>query len=76
MSLLSENKIMVECSKGHRFPVNLNKHTDRRYVMCPRCKEEINVRKEHWFEPNPDWQKIKEEQAGMRREMKAKAKRG
>lgn len=67
---------MVQCSKGHRFPVNLDKHKNRNYVICPHasCYEKVKVRSRFKFLPNPKWPKIKEEQRDVRREIKARRK--
>jgi hypothetical protein len=72
---LSEVKVIVKCSNGHRFPVNLEKHTDRDYVFCPKCREQVKVRKEHFFSPNPKWMKEKEEREDARKEMKLKKRK-
>jgi len=73
------NKIIVECSQGCRFPVNLDKHKDRDYVFCPKHKEKIRVRKEHFFSPRLDWEKEKEKRKQDRldvKEMKRRKPRG
>ncbi len=38
---------MVKCSSDHRFPVNLEKHQYRDYVLCPRsgCGVRVQLRK-------------------------------
>ena len=72
---MSEKKIIiVECSQGCRFPVNLNKHRDRDHVFCPKHKEKIKVRKKWFFEPNPDWEKQKAERQWDRTRMKGMEK--
>jgi hypothetical protein len=47
--------VLVTCPNGHRFPVNLKKHLNRRERYCPRCKAPFNLRPKFWFSPNPDW---------------------
>lgn len=54
------SKVVVKCSNGHKFPVNLNKHKNRPHVFCPECKEKVVVRKKRIFSQNPDWEKQKE----------------
>lgn len=51
---------LVRCPNGHRFPVNLKKHLNRREKYCPRCKAPVNVRPKFWFLPSPDWIAVKE----------------
>ena len=68
------SKVLVECSHGHRFPVNLKKHTYRRHVFCPKCGEKVNVRK-RIFGPNPEWKKQKEERARVRAHARALKRR-
>jgi len=58
----------VTCPNGHRFPVNLKKHTNRRERICPQCRAEVIVRKRFFFTPNPKWQKQKEEQSEATRQ--------
>ncbi len=67
---------MVRCSSGHRFPVNREKHQNRKYVMCPRpgCHERVQIRKRR-FSFNLEWPKIKARQKKERLEAKEK-KRG
>jgi len=67
--------IIVECSNGHRFPVNLEKHIDRDYVFCPKCREQVKVRKEHFFSPNPKWMKEKEERESEKKQMRLMKKK-
>lgn len=70
--------ILVKCPNAecrHRFPVNLDKHLNRRERYCPRCKTPINVRPKFWFSPNPDWSEQKQREAGNRRFMKQRARR-
>jgi len=65
---------LVTCPNGHRFPVNLKKHTNRRERYCPRCHAEVIVRKRFRFLPNPNWQREKEERASTRMMMMEKAR--
>ena len=66
--------VVVSCSNGHRFPVNLEKHRNRADVFCPRCREKVVVRKKFFFSPNPDWEKEKERREWDRFEMKERAR--
>lgn len=54
--------ILVTCPNGHRFPVNLEKHQNRDYRICPRrgCGERVKIRSRLSFTPNPDWLAKKE----------------
>lgn len=65
---------MVECSQGCRFPVNLERHKYRDYVMCPRHHEKIKVRARFW-EPDPDWKERKEIYEANRRDAKNMGKK-
>jgi hypothetical protein len=59
---VNANVIMVKCSNGHRFPVNLDKHQDRNYRICPRpnCGARVKVKTSIWS-PNARWARIKAE---------------
>jgi hypothetical protein len=71
-----KNKIMVECSRGCRFPVNLEKHTDRNYVMCSKHHEQIKVRGSRWtLKHSSTWQEQREENMQRRRELRGLGKR-
>ena len=67
---------MFRCSSGHRFPVNLEKHQYRDYVMCPRrgCGVRVQLRKRK-LSFNPLWQKIKKETRMDRLEAKEKKRK-
>jgi hypothetical protein len=66
--------VLVKCPNPNcrfRFPVNPEKHQNRRERFCPHCKTPIKVKgRLGKFLPNPNWQKQKEEQADTRRMMK------
>jgi len=64
-------KIVVSCSQGCKFPVNLDKHENRDHVFCPKHHEKIKVRKKHFFSPNPDWKKEKESRKEARDAVRA-----
>jgi len=57
--------LIVTCPNGHRFPVNLKKHLNRRERYCPKCKAAVNVRPKFWFSPNPDWAAMKQGYANV-----------
>jgi len=61
-----------EC--GHRFPINLKRHTNRRERFCPRCRTQIIIRRRFSFKPNPKWLEEKQEQAETRARIKEMAK--
>jgi len=54
--------VLVTCPNGHRFPVNLKKHQNRNYRLCPHphCGAKVIVKKRFSFLPNPDWTAMKE----------------
>lgn len=66
---------MVTCSRGHRFPVNMKKHRDQTYVICPHrgCGEKVKIRKRR-FPFNRRWPKIKEQRKQDRLERKERSK--
>lgn len=66
----------VRCSSGHRFPVNMKKHQNRTYVMCPHrgCHEKVKIRGRR-FSFNLEWPKIKAETKESRLEAKEKKRR-
>lgn len=71
--------LIVKCVNGHRFPVNLKKHRNRRERFCPRCHVVVQVRKRLGWLPNLDWRKKKMEaeyDRRLRREMQKSKKRG
>lgn len=51
---------MVRCSSGHGFPVNMDKHQYRDYVLCPRrgCGVRVQLRKRK-VSFNALWPKLK-----------------
>ena len=51
---------LVRCVNGHRFPINLKKHLNRRERYCPRCHQPIQVRSKLSFTPSLDWVARKE----------------
>lgn len=67
---------MLQCSKGHRFPVNRKKHRTRKYRICPHpgCHEKVQIRK-RIRRPNLEWPKQKDEQKQLRRERKEKRRK-
>ncbi len=67
--------VVVTCSNGHRFPVNLEENKYRDYVMCPKCREKVVVRKKHIFSPSPTWEKEKREAKAMREELRVGKRR-
>jgi len=67
--------LLVTCPKGHRFPVNLKKHLNRRTRFCPRCKTEVTVRSRFKFLPNPDWAAMKQGYANAAEQKRAQASR-
>lgn len=69
-------KIMVKCSCGNHFLVNLAKHQDRDYVMCSRCHAEIKVRKGplNW-KPSLSWHKQKDHRKATVQQMKVMRKK-
>ena len=66
---LSDVKVLVVCPNGHKFPVNLDKHTNRDHVFCPKCKAKVVVRKKHVFSPSPTWGEEKREGRILRAEV-------
>ena len=69
------NKILI-CPAGHRFPVNMEKHQDDSYVMCPRCGTKITIRKSlrNW-KPSAQWAKQKTDREDTKKQMKAMGKK-
>lgn len=67
---------MVKCSSGHRFPVNMEKHQYRDYVLCPRrgCGVRVTLRKRK-VSFNALWQKIKVETRRDRLEAKERKRK-
>jgi len=63
-------KVKVVCPNGHKFPVNLEKNTNRDHVFCPKCKTKVVVRKKHVFSPSPTWGREKEESKSTRDEIR------
>jgi len=66
-----------ECRK--RFPVNLEKHTNRKERTCPFCRTTIQIRRSlrNW-KPNPQWSEQKEDARDRKRtekEMKRRPKK-
>jgi len=62
--------VKVVCPNGHKFPVNLEKNTNRDYVFCPKCRAKVIVRKKHIFSPSPTWDREKEEREYTRKEIR------
>lgn len=73
--MIKNTTIIIKCSNGHRFPVNLEKHQNRNYRWCPKCGEQITIKKKHFWQPNPNWQQEKIDRADVIRETKAKKKK-
>lgn len=67
---MSPVRILI-CPNKHRFPVNLEKHQNRNYVMCPKCGARVQVRASLGkLKTNPNWAKTKEEREQARQEEK------
>lgn len=54
----------VRCPDGHKFNINLEKHQNRDYVICPKagCYNKVKIpRGKKWkFVPNPKWPEEKQ----------------
>lgn len=66
---------VILCGNGHKFPLNRRKHEHETYVLCPKCKAEVSIRKKILRLPNLKWPEIKLHAAAEKAEMKRRAKR-
>lgn len=60
---------IIICGQGHRFPLNRRKHEHETYVLCPKCKAEVSIRK-RILGFDPKWPEIKLHSAAEKAEMK------
>lgn len=75
MVKVNGNLIKVTCPNGHHFQVNLDKHLDRNYRLCPQCKAKVQVKSSlrNW-NPSINWARIKREREDTRKEEKERKK--
>jgi len=64
---------LVTCSNCyHTFPINPNKHRNRKERYCPRCKTPLEKR--GWFDkkwkPNKEWLRKREEEQKVREQVR------
>jgi hypothetical protein len=68
MQMGKKNEV-ITCSNGHKFPLNRCKHEHDRYVLCPKCKGEVQIRK-RILGFNIEWSKIKLHNATIKADIK------
>jgi len=69
--------MVVRCpSCGFRFPVNPQKHVDRKEKYCPRCHTPVQVRSRLSFKPNQSWTEMRNEKRlqALRKQAQKQAK--